>query len=122
MMRSPRSLPSPPVRDFFSGTIRERERERSSGSALDDEEAELGHFLDGPARALAAEAAVAHAAVGHEIDPEGGGVVVDEAAHLDGLPGAQDRAQIVGEEAALEAEAGGAGHAQRLVERVDLFD
>ncbi len=78
----------------------------------------LRHLFHRVPRPLAPEPAVAHAAVGHQIDAERRRVVVDERADLDPLPRVEHRADVVGEDPALEAEARGRGELDGVLHRV----
>ena len=69
-----------------------------------DHDPDLGHVLDRVAQALAAEAGILDAAVGHVVDPVGRDVVDDDAAHLELGERSPGAGQVVGEDAGLQAE------------------
>ena len=58
------------------------------------QEPHLGHLLHSVAQALASEAAVLDAAVGHVVHAPGGDVPEDHSAHLEGVEGFQAPLQI----------------------------
>src|SRR5687767_14854556 len=80
--------------------------------AIYDQQAHLGHVLDGVADPFPAETGGFHAAVGHVIDAVGGDVVHDHAARLDVLEGVQGAFQVVGKDTSLET-------VNRVVDRLD---
>src|SRR3990172_7065698 len=93
-----------------------RRRDEPSRAALgrpgEDEDADLGHVLDGEAEALATEPRFLHPAVRHVIDPVGRDVVDDDPADLELVERMPGVAEIVGEHTRLEAE-------RRIVDGVD---
>src|SRR5439155_6175599 len=65
-------------------------------------QARLGQLADRLAHALAAEARLLHASIGHVIDAKAGGVVEDHGAHLEALEGMPGLAKIIGKYATLQ--------------------
>jgi hypothetical protein len=69
------------------------------------------HFLDGVAHALAADAALLHAAVRHMVGAEGGDIVDNDPAEIKVPDGFSDLLHIAAEHPGLQAINGIIGHA-----------
>ena len=76
----------------------------------------FGHFFDGVTQALAAEAGIFDAAVGHVIDAERGNVTGDDAADFEFFVGLEEQLRIAGEDAGLHAVGGVVDLAKGLIE------
>ena len=87
-----------------------------SGWVRDHHQSELGHVLDGPAHALAAEAAVLHAAVGHVVDPVRGTSLTMTPPTSSASKARQACARSFVKTPALEAEAAVVDLGQRILE------
>src|SRR5690606_37276325 len=85
----------------------------------DDEQAWLVHVLDRVLHALASEAGLLHAAVGHVVDAETGHVADHHAADLEPVPGAHGMRQAAGEYAALQPERAGVDGIERGIEIIE---
>src|SRR5579862_8599086 len=85
-------------------------------------EPQLRHVLDRIADALAAEARVLHAAVGHVVDAERRHVVDHDAADLQLVPRALGMRERIGEHAGLQPEVAVVHARERLVEIAEAFE
>src|SRR5688500_13149667 len=95
-----------------SAAVRGRALERASAGPGEHHDPDLGHVVDGPAKALAPEAAVLDAAVRHVVDPVGRHVVHDHAPDFQLLEGPPGMCQVVGEDTGLQTE-------ERVVDAAD---
>src|SRR3954467_14193417 len=82
----------------------------------DDQVPDLGHILHCEAYALAAEARILDAAIGHVVDAIARHVVDDDATDLEPVPRVEHLEEIAGEDAGLKAELAVVDDVERRVE------